>query len=116
MSERVQASLPRLFVYGTLAPGEVNEHVLATLDGSWVPARVFGTLHAEGWGHTHGFPALQLDAAAAAVAGQIFYSEYLAGQWARLDDFEGEAYRRVVTHAELSNGDRCETCVYVLNV
>ena len=60
MSECVQASPPRLFVYGTLAPGEVNEHVLATLDGSWVPALVFGTLHAEGWGHTHGFPALQL--------------------------------------------------------
>ena len=50
MSERIQASLPRLFVYGTLAPGEVNEHVLATLDGNWVPARVFGTLHAEGLG------------------------------------------------------------------
>ena len=116
MSERVQASLPRLFVYGTLAPGEVNEDVLAALDGSWVPARVFGTLHAEGWGHTHGFPALQLDPAAAAVAGQIFYSEDLARHWARLDEFEGEAYRRVVTHAELINGDRCETCVYVLNV
>ena len=115
MSERVKASLPRLFVYGTLAPGEVNEHLLATLDGSWVPARVFGTLHAEGWGHTHGFPALQLDPAATAVAGQIFCSEDLARHWARLDEFEGEAYRRVVTHAELINGGRCETCVYVLN-
>ena len=48
MSECVQASLPRLFVFGTLAPGEVNEHVLATLHGSWVQALVFCTLHAEG--------------------------------------------------------------------
>jgi len=69
--------LSRLFVYGTLAPGEVNEDVLAALDGSWVPARVFGTLHSEGWGHTHGFPALQLDPAAAAVAGQIFSRKIL---------------------------------------
>ena len=115
MSECVQASPPRLFVYGTLAPGEVNEHVLATLDGRWVPALVFGTLHAEGWGHTYGFPALQLDPSAAAVAGQIFFSEDLARHWVRLDEFEGEAYRRVVTHAELINGGRCETCVYVLN-
>ena len=71
MSQRVQASPPRLFVYGTLAPGEMNEHVLAPLSGSWVPARVYGTLHAEGWGHT-GFPALRLNPAAPAVAGQIF--------------------------------------------
>ena len=115
MSQRVQASPPRLFVYGTLAPGEVNEHVLAPLDGCWVPARVHGTLHAEGWGHTHGFPALRLDPAAPAVAGQIFHSEDLARHWVRIDEFEGEAYRRVVTHAELINGGLCEACVYILN-
>ena len=115
MSERPQASPPCLFIYGTLAPGEVNEHVLATLKGIWVMARVYGTLNAKGWGHTHGFPALRLDPAAGAVAGQVFHSCDLTQHWAMLDNFEGEAYRRVVTKADLIDGGSCETCVYVLN-
>lgn len=32
----------RLFVYGTLAPGKPNEHVLAGLTGDWVAASVKG--------------------------------------------------------------------------
>ena len=47
----------RLFVYGSLAPGESNAHVLAGIDGTWEPATVTGTLHPEGWGATLGFPA-----------------------------------------------------------
>ena len=93
-------------MYGTLAPGEVNEHVLATLDGSWVPAGSFGAPHAEGWALTNGLPALQLGPAAAAVAGQIFRSDIFARHWAKVDEFEGEASRRVIAHAELINGGR----------
>jgi gamma-glutamylcyclotransferase (GGCT)/AIG2-like uncharacterized protein YtfP len=33
----------RLFVYGTLAPGRPNEHVLADLGGTWEPAYVVET-------------------------------------------------------------------------
>ena len=33
----------RLFVYGTLAPGRPNEHVLADVPGEWEPATVMGT-------------------------------------------------------------------------
>jgi len=44
----------RLFVYGTLAPGRPNEHILADVPGSWEPARVTGTLREEGWGAAMG--------------------------------------------------------------
>ena len=38
----------RLFVYGTLAPGRSNEHILADVPGTWEPAVVQGTLIQEG--------------------------------------------------------------------
>jgi gamma-glutamylcyclotransferase (GGCT)/AIG2-like uncharacterized protein YtfP len=40
----------RLFVYGTLAPGRPNEHMLAEVDGEWETATVRGRLVQEGWG------------------------------------------------------------------
>jgi gamma-glutamylcyclotransferase (GGCT)/AIG2-like uncharacterized protein YtfP len=39
-----------LFVYGTLAPGRPNEHVLADVPGTWKAAIVTGTLRQQGWG------------------------------------------------------------------
>ena len=32
--------MERLFVYGTLAPGRPNEHVLGEIEGSWEAATV----------------------------------------------------------------------------
>ena len=49
-----------LFVYGTLAPGQVNAHVLAPLSGAWTEAQVSGTLHDAGWGAAHGCPGARL--------------------------------------------------------
>jgi len=43
---------------------------------------------------------------AAVVAGQIFRSDIFARHWAKVDEFEGEASRRVIAHAELINGGR----------
>jgi len=39
------AAPQRLFVYGSLAPGEVNAQVLEPLAGEWQEASVRGTLH-----------------------------------------------------------------------
>ena len=50
----------RLFVYGTLAPGRSNAHVLATVPGTWEPATVRGTLFPEGWGAALGYPGIVL--------------------------------------------------------
>ena len=34
-----------LFVYGTLAPGEPNEHILKDVEGVWLEASVTGKLY-----------------------------------------------------------------------
>ena len=43
-----------LFVYGTLAPGQVNAYVLAPLSGAWTEAQISGSPHDAGWVAVHG--------------------------------------------------------------
>lgn len=104
---------PRLAVYGTLAPGRVNAHVLEGLAGRWSRGSVAGRLVEAGWGSAHGFPALILDDAAGEVEVAILESDALPDHWARLDAFEGDGYRRVVTTARTADGP-VETMIYVL--
>jgi gamma-glutamylcyclotransferase (GGCT)/AIG2-like uncharacterized protein YtfP len=105
----------RLFIYGTLAPGRPNEHVMANIPGDWVPATVPGTLLQEGWGAAAGYPGIVLDDHGGQVEGFVFSSESLADHWARLDDFEGEGYERVLTRATLKDGTVVEAYIYRLS-
>lgn len=105
----------RLFVYGTLAPGRINAHVMADIPGQWEPASVTGTLLQEGWGAAQGFPGIVLDEHGAPVPGLVFSSDHLAEHWARLDEFEGEGYRRVLTTATLADGRRVQAYIYSLS-
>ena len=104
----------RLFVYGTLAPGRSNAHVLAPIPGEWEPATVTGTLLPEGWGAAAGYPGIVLDEHGAEVAGFLFSSDVLAEHWPRLDAFEGEGYERVLTTATRRDGTTVEAYVYAL--
>jgi gamma-glutamylcyclotransferase (GGCT)/AIG2-like uncharacterized protein YtfP len=104
----------RLFVYGTLAPGRPNSHVLAPLPGTWQPATVRGTLHPEGWGAAVGYPGIVLDERGSEVRGLVFSSDELAAHWTRLDDFEGDGYKRVLTTAVLEDGRTVQAYVYAL--
>ena len=104
----------RLFVYGTLAPGRPNEHVLAEVPGRWEPATVRGTLLHKGWGAAVGYPGIVLDEFGGKVHGFIFSSEELPTHWARLDEFEGDGYERIVTTAELEDGSLVKAYIYVL--
>lgn len=102
----------RLFVYGTLAPGRPNEHVLKEISGSWQKASVRGTLHSEGWGASLGYPAIVLDELGDEIDGYLFSSDQLSEHWAKLDEFEGEAYERVLTVAKLSDKSTVDAYVY----
>ncbi len=104
----------RLFVYGTLAPDRPNEHVLAEVPGTWEPATVRGTLLQEGWGAAVGYPGIVLDEYGGEVHGFIFSSEELSAHWARLDEFEGAGYERVVASVELENGTVVKAQIYAL--
>lgn len=106
--------IQHLFVYGTLAPGKPNQHILAGLDGQWQPATVIGTLHEEGWGADLGYPGIKLTDDGNKVKGLVFSSNELVQYWPQLDAFEGEAYERVITQAELPDQRRVTTFIYVL--
>lgn len=79
----------RLVAYGTLRPGEVNEDVLADARGAWTVAAVRGVV-----GDWQGYPILRTDPDAPAVDVMVLTSDDLPRLWARLDRFEGAAYRR----------------------
>lgn len=105
----------RLFIYGTLAPGRPNEHVLAKVPGESEPATVQGTLFPQGWGAAVGYPGIVLDERGGEVEGFLFSSESLAEHWARLDEFEGEGYERVLTTVKLQDGTTVDAHIYALS-
>ncbi|HSR50884.1 MAG TPA: gamma-glutamylcyclotransferase family protein [Acidobacteriota bacterium] len=109
------AVVERLFVYGSLAPGQPNEHMLAAIQGVWEPAAVTGRLRPEGWGADLGYPGLDLDERGNEVEGLLFTSEDLSDHWAVLDEFEGEAYERVLAKVKLKDGRTVDAFVYTLS-
>ena len=105
----------RLAVYGSLAPGKKNHHMMAGMEGTWRKAVLRGSLLDRGWGAGQGFPGFVWDGTDSAVAAQVFTSNDLSQQWQRLDQFEGQEYRRVLVPVEVEE-DGIEVCnVYQLN-
>jgi gamma-glutamylcyclotransferase (GGCT)/AIG2-like uncharacterized protein YtfP len=88
-----------LAVYGTLAPGQPNHHVVAPLGGEWTDGLIEGDLVPVGWGATLGYPAFRPRVGGAAVAVQVLIAPMLTTAWPTLDHFEGPEYRRVLVPA-----------------
>jgi len=101
-----------LFVYGTLAPGEENAHIMDGMAGEWHKASVRGTRYATGWGTRKKHPGFIPDANGEIINGLIFTSDDLPKHWARLDKFEGKGYQRVPIQATLENGETIEAQIY----
>lgn len=93
-----------LATYGSLRPGECNHHELAGLSGAWHPGCVNGRLTEKGWGADLGYPAIVLDRDGPEVPVMLFVSPDLPAHWARLDDFEGDGYRRVAVTVQTREG------------
>lgn len=106
--------IERLFVYGTLAPGRPNEHVLTAIGGSWEAASVTGSLREKGWGAAMGFPGIRLDEHGDEVQGFLFSSEKLSDHWPKLDAFEGKSYERVLTVVKLRDNSSVNAHIYTL--
>lgn len=85
-----------LAVYGTLAPGQPNHHVVAPLGGEWTHGLIEGDLVPVGWGTTLGYPAFRPRVGGAAVAVQVLIAPMLATAWPTVDHFEGPEYRRIL--------------------
>lgn len=104
-----------LFIYGTLAPGRPNDHVLKPLGGVWQRGSVRGRLRDQGWGAASGYPAIVLDAQAQPpVEGWLLRADALPDWWDRLDAFEGAEYQRVLTDVELDDGSHSQAWIYAL--
>jgi len=92
----------RLAVYGSLAPGKANHHLLAKFPGTWTHGRVRGDLINAGWAAAGGYPGLVPRDDGPWVSVQVFESPALMDAWAELDAFEGSEYRRMLipVHSE----------------
>ena len=67
----------RLFVYGTLAPGQANHGLLVKLQGSWHRGTVAGHLYPNGLGPTTGFPVVDLTDPAQSIDGFILICQVI---------------------------------------
>ncbi len=86
----------RLAVYGSLAPGRQNHHIVAALGGTWSDGVVEGDLVTYGWGAAIGFPAVYLREGGPEVPVRVLASDALRRAWPELDAFEGVEYCRVL--------------------
>ena len=95
-------SLHRLFVYGTLLEGSIQELVIGRrITGE--PAVLAGFRRTTTLQSGGAYPILVEDADATPVEGQIL--EVTDEELARLDEYEGDAYRRLQVTVE--SGAEC---------
>jgi gamma-glutamylcyclotransferase (GGCT)/AIG2-like uncharacterized protein YtfP len=106
----------RLFVYGTLAPGRPNHHVLGGIPGTWEAAVLRGRLYDEGWGAALGSPGIVPSPDGEAVEGFVLSSPSLDQHWDMLDAFEGDGYQRVRASVRVTGGRDLDAFVYALRL
>lgn len=88
----------RLIVYGSLAPGEVNNFVVAGLEGTWERCVIRGHM-----GRIQGFKAFKYDPQGEEFSVWLFTSPLLPEKFPDLDDFEGEEYQRIIIPAQVDD-------------
>lgn len=110
--ERRYGADRRLAVYGSLAPGKLNHHIVAPAGGTWTSGIVTGAFSENGWGAAHGFPGLRWSPSGGGVRVSLLTSDALPDHWARLDDFEGDDYMRILVPV----GDEVSPDVTVANL
>jgi len=86
-------------VYGSLRRGGLHHDQLAGLAGTWRPGAVHGWL-----GARDGYATLAPDVDGPLCEVELFESDELPQHWRRLDEFEGDGYRRVHVVVELADG------------
>jgi len=95
-----------LIVYGSLAPGGINAFMLAGLVGECYPCRIQGRM-----GTYLGFKSFRYDPQGPEHPAWLLSSTDLPRIIPELDDFEGEAYERLIIPARV-NGHRVVAQVY----
>jgi hypothetical protein len=88
----------RLILYGSLAPGGVNDFLLAGLEGDWQRCQIRGRM-----GRYKGFKSFKWDPEGPEHTVWLFSSPSLPARLPELDDFEGEDYHRILIPARVGN-------------
>ncbi|MFT6308882.1 MAG: gamma-glutamylcyclotransferase (GGCT)/AIG2-like uncharacterized protein YtfP [Flavobacteriaceae bacterium] len=104
--------MERLFVYGTLAPGEENFHLVEGINGHWESATCYGRIFTQTKGAHIGLPRFEPSIKGERVEGKIFSSTELINYWDMLDKFEGELYQRRLIPVKTGQGEELEAYVY----
>jgi gamma-glutamylcyclotransferase (GGCT)/AIG2-like uncharacterized protein YtfP len=89
----------RLAVYGTLAPGQANHHMIANIQGLWEDGFIVGKLH-----EIDGLIAFRWKTPGDKVAIKLLTSPDFPSHWQGLDRFEGPPYRRILVPIETYSG------------
>jgi gamma-glutamylcyclotransferase (GGCT)/AIG2-like uncharacterized protein YtfP len=79
----------RLVVYGTLAPGEENHHVIEPAGGTWRTVDIEGVMGS--WGR---YPVFEWVTPGEMLPAMLIESATLSRYWKRLDEFETDHYAR----------------------
>jgi len=87
----------RLIVYGSLMPGGLYHFLLADLPGTWERCFIRGRM-----GEYWDFRAFLYDAAGPEHPAWLLTSPALPGIFPELDDFEGDAYERIIIPARVN--------------
>jgi len=85
-----------LTVYGTLAPGEVNNPILSEIKGTWKDGYVYGNID-----YHEGLPYFKWNLSGEKIKVKIFHSEELDKKYKKLDRFEGSDYKRILIATEI---------------
>lgn len=104
-----------LFVYGTLQPGQSNEHVLKNLNGKFEKATLSGFTFDRIWEQQSGYPGLIKAKPTNKVSGFLFTAVNLSKHWHILDSFETEMYQRIETSVTLEDNSKALAFVYIIN-
>lgn len=103
-----------LFVYGTLAPNEENHYLLENIAGDWQPATLRGWTRDTQWEQYSGYPGIRPSTKNSTVKGHLLCADSLSEHWERLDEFEGDAYARVIVKAHINNEQIVEAHAYAI--
>lgn len=86
-----------LVVYGTLAPGRVNHHIVEHIAGTWRDdVYVEGEFVNSGWAVEFGYPMMRWKTGGSRIASYLLTSAMLSACWPDLDRFEGSEYCRIL--------------------
>ncbi len=61
-----------------------------------------------------GYTGITLDKDGDKVEGFLFTSDKISEHWSELDEYEGDAYERVLTTVDLQNGSTVDAYIYTL--